>query len=246
MNINEIYTTCNYISNKHKSGSAFTPTQFNALIKMLNRDFFKKKAEESGYFDNRTGMSYNDALKTSKNLRVFIHNETLAVGAATTYTFAYFLGGTNTANNVPIELVDEAEYNDRMGVSVLLPAIDCPVAMERGDTLVIKPDTVVNINLSYYRYPNDPFLDYYLDVNGVIQFLGAGVVHVWATGEIDSTGTARVLGQPNWTSLTVELEYNKDFHDDFMNEILSRVGIRLNRPELTQYVEAMKAQDKQM
>ena len=35
MDINEIYTTCNYISNKHKSGNAFTPNQFNSITEIL-------------------------------------------------------------------------------------------------------------------------------------------------------------------------------------------------------------------
>ena len=246
MKLDDIYTLCNYISNKHKSGNAFTINQFNLLIEILNRDFFKKKVEESGYFMNRRSMSFNKALDSSKNLHKFVHNETIAAAGSTTYTYAYFLGATNTANDVPIDFVSEEEYNDRVGDSVMAPAADAPVAMERGDDLVIKPDSIANINLSYYRYPNTPKLDYYIDTNSVIQFLSAGQTHVWATGEIDSTGTTRTLGQPNWSSQTVELEYNQDMHDDFMNDILSRVGVRLEKQAVVQMAEAWKQEQKQM
>lgn len=246
MDINEIYTLCNYISNKHKSGNAFTINKFNLLIDAINRDFFKKKVEETGYFKVRGDMSYNEALDSSKNLHKFIHNETIAAGGNTTYTYAYFLGATNTTNDVKIEFISEEEYNDRLGDSVLVPDDDAPVAMERGDELVIKPDTVANINLSYYRYPNTPKLDYYIDTNGVIQYLTAGETHVWANGETESDGDPHNAGDPNYSSLTVELEYNEDMHMDFMNEILSRVGLKLEKQAVTQMAETWKAEQKQM
>lgn len=246
MDINEIYTLCNYISNKHKSGNAFTINNFNLLIDAINRDFFKKKVEETGYFKVRGDMSYNKALDSSKNLHKFIHNETIATGGATTYTYAYFLGATNTANDAMIEFISEEEYNDRLGDSVLVPAIDAPVAMERGDELVIKPDTVANINLSYYRYPNTPKLDYYIDTNSVIQYLSDGESHVWATGEIDSSGTSHTLGDANWSSLTEELEFNADMHMDFVNDVLSRVGVRLEKQAVVQMAETWKQEQKSM
>lgn len=246
MNINEIYTLCNYITNKDVSGNAFTPNQFNDIVEILNRPFFKKKVEESGYFENRKSMSYNDTLNTSKNLHKFIVNETIAAAGGTTYTYAYFLGASDSDTDFLIELIEEAEYQDRVGDSILAPSASAPVAMERGDNVVIKPDTVANVNLSYYRFPTDPFLDYYIDVNGAIQFLSAGATHTWTTSEIDSSGTTRTTGQPDWTSLTVELEYNEDMHEDFMNEILSRAGVKLKEGQITQYAEAMKAEQKNM
>jgi hypothetical protein len=117
--------------------------------------------------------------------------------------------------------------------------------LERGDNLAVFP-TITNVSLSYYRFPNTPVLDYYINTSGVIQFLSEGATHTWTTGETDSTGTVRTTGDPDWTSLTAELEYNEDMHEDFMNEILSRVGIRLHRPELAQYAEMLKNEQKQM
>lgn len=246
MDLNEIYTLCNWISNKHKSGNAFTPNQFNSLIEILNRDFFKKKIEESGFFENRKNMSYNEVLRGSKNLHKFIVNETVSAGSDLSYTFAYFIGGNNTANNVPIDLVTEREYHDRLGDSVMVPSADAPVAVERGDYLVVKPDAVTQINMSYYRYPNTPFLDYYVDTNGVRQFLSAGATHTWANSETDSAGTGHSLGDADWSSLTVELEIGEGMHNDFMNEILSRAGVRLEKQAVIQMAEAYKAEQKQM
>ena len=239
----DIYQVCNYIADKDTAGNAFTPNQFNGIIDILNRDFFKKKVEESGYFDDG-GRSYSDSLTGSKNLHRFIHNETIAPAGATTYTYAYPLGATVTATGVKVEFISEQEYNDRVGDSVLAPSAAAPVALERGDNIYVEPN--VNIDLSYYFFPNTPQLDYYLDVNGVIQYLDAGGTHVWATGEIDSDGTEHNLGDPNWASLTVELGYNADMHNDFMNEVLSRVGVNLGKQEVTQMSEQWKQEQKVM
>jgi len=120
------------------------------------------------------------------------------------------------------------------------------VMLVRNNNIDVFPASVANINISYYRYPNTPILDYYIDVNGVKQFLAVGAVHVWATGEIDSAGTTHTLGDANWTSLTVELEFNEDTHSDFMNDILSRAGVRLKEQAVVQMAEQWKAEQKQM
>ena len=246
MNLSDIYETCNYISNKHKSGNAFTPNQFNTLIELMNRPFFKKKVEESGYFENRQSMSYNDALRGSKNLHKFIVNETIAASGSATYTYAYPLGASDSDTDQLIEFISEAEYQDRISDSVLVPSASAPVALERGDDIDFKPSSVVNVNLSYYRFPSTPFLDYYIDSSSVKQWLSAGATHTWVTSEIDSSGTTHTAGDADWSSLTVELEYGKGMQEDFFNEILSRVGIRLKEPVITQYAEQMKAEQKNM
>ena len=245
MDIQDIYTTSNYIANKHKSGNAFTPNQFNALVHLLNRDYFKKKVEESGYFDS-SALSFSDSLRGSKDLHTFIVNEVIASGGSASYTFAYPLGASDNDTDVLVEFVSEAEYHDRLGDSVMTPSASAPIALERGGNIDVEPNSTANLNLSYYRFPSTPFLDYYISVTGIIQFLGAGITHTWTTAEIDSSGTVHTTGDADWSSLTVELEYNEDMHQDFLSEILSRVGIRLKELELTKYAETMKAEQKSM
>ena len=69
---------------------------------------------------------------------------------------------------------------------------------------------------------------------------------MWATGEIDSAGVTHTFGDANWASLTSELEFNEDMHNDFSNEILSRVGVRLEKQSVTQMAEAWKQEQKLM
>jgi len=247
MDLNEIYALANYVSNKHKSGNAFTPNQFNSLIEILNPDFFKKKVEESGYFNKRGRLVRPmSELYSSKFMRAMIINETVSTSGSLSYNYAYWLGAHDSDNNVKVDLVTEEEYHDRVEDSVMAPSASVICAVERTTEIVVYPATILNINISYMRYPNTPFLDYYIDVNGYIQFLADGATHTWTTGEIDSTGTTRTTGQPDWDSLTEELEFPTDMHSDFLNEVLSRVGIRLQEPQVTQAAEQWKAEQKQM
>lgn len=246
MDLNEIYELSNYVSNKHKNGNAFTNNQFNALIEIITPDFFKKKAEESGYF-NRSKLSAEiKELYSSKFLREFIINETIATVGAFTYAYAYWVGAHDSDNDVIVDLVSEDEYHDRISDSVMTPSADCICAVERSTEVVVYPDSITNINVSYLRYPNVPFLDYYINDTGYLQFLAAGATHVWATGETDSAGTVHTLGDANWASLTVELEFIEDMHLDFLNEVLSRVGVRLENPMLIQAAEGWKREQKAM
>lgn len=246
MDVNEIYTLTNYISNKHKSGNAFTVNQFNSLVEILSPDFFKKRVEESGYFDQDKLAKPRGELFSSKFMRSLLINETISTSGALTYTYAYWLGAHDSDNDVEIDLVTEAEYHDRMADSVLVPSASVICAVERATVIDIYPASINNINISYYRYPSTPFLDYYINATGYIQYLAAGATHTWSTGEIDSAKTTHAGGDPDWSSLTVELEFPVDMHNDFLNELLSRVGIRLKEPQITQVAEQWKAEQKRM
>lgn len=246
MDINEVYSLANYIANKHKNGNAFTPQQFNVLISSLTPDFFKKKVEESGYFNRGRLSKPMTELYSSKFLRAFIINETVSTSGSLTYSYAYWCGAHDSSSNVRVDMVTEEEYHDRVGDTVMAPADNVICAVERATVLDVYPASISNINISYMRYPNTPVLDYYIDTNTRLQFLAAGATHTWATDEIDSSGTSHTFGDPDWSSLTVELEFPIDMHDDFLNEVLSRVSIRLKESQIIQATEQWKVEQKQM
>ena len=253
MLLQDIYQTCNYISNKHKSGNAFTINQFNDLIEIINPDFFKKKVEESGYYEEGR-MEYNDAIRSSKILKEFVHRETnvavadpLSLNKTLFAPIGIHFNGTGFAK---IDIITDEEHHERAGDSIFGASSGLASATVRDGAIYIENQAALGagakVNISYYRYPDTPILDYYIDVNSVLQFLAASESHVWATGEIDSAGTLHTIGDPNWASLTAELEYSIDFHMDIRNEILSGVGINLKEPQITQYAEAMKQQQTQL
>ena len=223
MTLQNIYNLINHISNKHHSGRAFNLSTYNLYLELSYKDFFKKKL-----LDRKVPMDE------------FVVNETLTVGSPFTYDYAYWKTGTETVTNNRIEFVAEDEYSDRLDDSIMLPSASAPVAFERAGVVVIKPDTVTSVNVSYFRYPEKPFCDYYIDVNGEIQFLDVGDVHTWVDDEIDSAGTTHHAGDADWDSLTTELEFNEDLHLEYVLTIISMAGIKLDKIQLTQYAEEIQ------
>jgi hypothetical protein len=179
-------------------------------------------------------------------MRSLMINETVSTSGSLSYNYAYWLGAHDSDNDVEVDLVTEEEYHDRLADSVLVPSASVICAVERGTAIDVYPASINNINISYIRYPATPFLDYYINATGYIQYLAAGATHTWATGEVDSAGTTHTGGDADWTSLTTELEFPVDMHDDFLNEILSRVGIKLKEMQITQAAEQWKAEQRQL
>jgi len=228
MKVQDIYQLINFISNKNKAGNAFTINFFNSFLEISYKDFFKKKLKDRGAL-----------------LDEFVVNEIITVGNPMTYDYAYWKTGTVTAPAGSLyerlEYISEDEYSDRLGDSILAPAATSPVIFERAGVIVIKPDTITEVDITYFRYPLKPFCDYYIAATtGIKVFLDAAEVRIWATGDIDSAGTTHNLGDPNWTSLTQELEFNEDLHEEYMLTILSIAGMKLDKIQLAQYAEEIQ------
>lgn len=254
MLISEIYELVNYISNKHQSGEALKINRFNQLIEIFNRDFFKKKIEEFEVFRKRGSPPPEQAYFNTKLLRELKRIQTVAVGgdkrintvADLTYEFAYLIGivGYFGGRRRTVDLITDEEYQDRWEDSILNYE-NVPFVTIAGNNIYFSWGGSVNpVEVTYYSFPADPLCDYYIDVNGVMQFLSAGESHVWATGEIDSSGTTHTLGDPNYNSQTVELVYNEDKHFEFLLNLLSICGIKLEKQLVTQYAEMAKAEER--
>jgi hypothetical protein len=91
--------------------------------------------------------------------------------------------------------------------------------------------------LYYIKYPDIPFMDYYIDVNGVYQFLEENDIHLWDDGEIDSYGNSHNAGDSNYTSRTVELNWKKQDRIKIAERILRTMGVRLNEKQLFEYAQ---------
>ena len=255
MTVSEIYELVNYISNKNKSGNAFNIDRYNKILEAMDPDFFKRKIEEFELYRRSGEPPPNQAMFSSKLLRTLKTIDEVAVGGnnridVTELTrFAYAIGilGFRGGRYWDIEFVSDEEYDNRRSDTVL-STDNSPIATMAEDYIYINWGGVAAgpVEMTYYSFPETPFCDYYLDVNGVIQFLDAEATHVWVAGETDSGGTAHILGDPDWDSLTVELAYEIDMHWEFMMSLLGAVGIKLEQPMITQYAEAMKAEAKQL
>ena len=77
---------------------------------------------------------------------------------------------------------------------------------------------------TYIAVPATPVFDYYVDANHQITYLAVGGSHTLLTGEYGSGGET---AGATVNSSTVELAYSEVFHEDFMNELRNRVGLRM-------------------
>jgi hypothetical protein len=102
---------------------------------------------------------------------------------------------------------------------------------------MINKDTAV---LYYMKYPNTPAYDYYRDVNGNYVYLAEGEVHVWATGEKDSSGNTKTIGDSDYTSLTIELEWKEQDKLEIASRILKALGVNLDRKGVSAYAQQLK------
>lgn len=157
-----------------------------------------------------------------------------------------YISATSTVPNKPVELISAAEYVRRCSDVLAPPMEENYVAyIEEGDSTHQKGDsygdpvayyetgrwilcfprlTTGTWGMFYIRKPTDPFLDYYIDADGDIQFMSEPTAgnHTLAVGEVYRDGTTT----GTMTSATVELTIPIEFHDRFMERLIERLGLK--------------------
>ena len=68
------------------------------------------------------------------------------------------------------------------------------------------------------------------------------VSHVWVTDEIDSNGNTKKDTDPDYSSITKELDYEPIYHYEFMIDCLAQYGLSINEPNLISYSEQKKTE----
>jgi len=93
--------------------------------------------------------------------------------------------------------------------------------------------------LYYIKEPTTPVYDYYIDVNGNYVYLDEGETHEWEAGQIDSDGTTHTVGDDDWDSKTIELEWKNQDKIEIASRILRDMGVELTRQEVQQYAQQL-------
>lgn len=239
------------ILDKEFEGGRVTPEYYNTLLEEVYMAFFKSKIE---LYMNQADNTTNQPYLSSKLLREFYMTQSITPTAGVyalaglSNTYAYWIGAFVTYNSSQkeIELVEGNEVQNRLSNRMTKDPAKYPIATIKNASIYFYPKNLTSITLDYFKKPAQPIYDYYIDVNGRIQPLAASATHAWVTGEKDSTGTTRTAGQPDWTSLTVELEFNEDLHMEFFNEILKRMGVHVEDTLAIQYANQLKAEENQI
>ena len=252
MTLQDIYNNINVIIKKETRGNRISPSDFNRVLESANEAFFKRKLDlylrspnsemQDGELDTRFIESYltlnaANALAAGvldlTGIEADVDDIAAIVSVKGTYASAYRKIDYVTPNKA-----QEALHN-LMGHRLT----SYPLCYRVADNLYFLPNDVTSVDIIYAEWPDVPFLDYYIDVDGYIVYFDAGDgAHVWATGEIDSDGDTRTLGDPNYTPATIELEYEPTYHYEFMIECLAQFGLSLSDTNLEQYTEGKKQQ----
>lgn len=229
MTLHEIYTLLNSYMNTESLGGEFNLKEFNYLIKDENLSFFKDKVEEC-YDKQRAGLLVPDLVYASKILRPFIMEApatptagTINLSAITSFAYFMALRSSSSYNGQfrDIPLVTHESMNNLLTNILSAPLKKNPACTIDGDNLRIKPNNITATTIIYLKYPATPVYDYYVDANDNIVYLAVSASRALSAGE---TGSA---GQTGTTvnSTTVELEYKNEFHPEFVQRLMRKLGI---------------------
>ena len=227
----EIYRYVNALWNADEMGGLFNLKEYNDAQKEVNLTMFNDAVAELST-SPRTELIYS-----SKMLRPFVTEATVvpAAGVVTLTTqltnYAFLLKVRTTATYQgqvrEITLVDHQDLSNRMGNLMREPLKYHPVCTIDGNSLRIYPNDVSSVIIDYLAFPATPKFDYYIDTNDVVVPIEvADLHHHLLTGETGSAGQVGIAAPGlEVATLMVELAWGNEYHFQFLNLLLKRLGL---------------------
>jgi len=229
MTLFESFELIKFICNKDFSGNIITPERFNQLIKVVNIDLFRKKygLPEQYQPGRPIPKEYVEiTLKNMDDLKIFktyLEDQAVTDGILSypsdyahrdqiIYKFIKTINNVATTLPRPVEIIREAQAAERRGNYTKQPTTKNPIGVVRSDGVAIYPDTITEVDFSYYKWPTDPVFAY---------TLGDGFI----TYDADNS---------------TEFEWPVDEHQTLITMMLSYIGINLREAEIFQYAEMKK------
>ena len=252
MLISEIYNNLLFELNTDQYSGSLAMDEFNNLLKKENDSFIRRKVEEQ-YNIALEGKLNSQTVFSSKLLRPLVKKDTITPSSGIIditpstgdlsnnylYWISMYTSGLYNGQTREITLLTDAEFSIRK-TSLLTPVInENPVAVIYGNIIQIYPTDISEIIFTFIKEPDIPFLDYYIDANYNKQFLSYGQEYVLQTDEVYRDGTDS--GTVN--SITIELEYHKDFHHDFFNQVLEKISVRNRDQYIGQFASTKQIQE---
>ena len=236
---NDILNLINFIIRKENKGNTLTRSRFSDLLQIQGLEYFEILYDR---YEQTKEMS--DSLRRFKSqgstgLTVANNKITLPADYAHEASLYYNKGGTSVK---PVYLATDDQFMMMQNSVLDEPTDDYPIGRLTTDYLEYRPTTLTTtlFVLDYLRYPTDAVYDYYIDANGYAHYLASGATHTWATGEIDSTGTTHTVGDPDWSSLTSELDFEEEDKIKIAYKILQTLGVTMSEAGVFQYAEQVK------
>ena len=120
-------------------------------------------------------------------------------------------------------MLSNKDFAYRLSTSLFSPSLARPIVTIQNEKLLVRPQGIPTINLTYVRYPAIPFFDYdIITASGMPFYLAPGTTH---------SNSAGLTCNPNFSpgdpSESVEFEWYEDVHIDLVNELTKYFMINL-------------------
>jgi len=260
MTLQDIYNNLNVIIKKEAKGNRLSPSDFNRVLESANEAFFRRKLDvglmhtmggaKDGVLDTRFIENYMvlDAGNSVDgngefDLSTLVAADGSAVDSVDDIAAIVSVKALYDAALRKVDYVTPTEAENMIPDLLGRRLVSRPICYRIADTLYFLPQNVTSVDITFVEWPDVPFLDYYIDTDGAVQWFDEGDSdHVWTTSEIDSSGTTHTTGDANWEVLTLELDYEPLYHYEFMMDCLAQYGLSINEPNLITYSEQKKTE----
>ena len=214
-----------------------SPEEFESFLRLRNIDYFNQQFKVDGVSQINT-----DSLSP---FAVFNDPEPVTQdGAFATYyvtpdaTYTHLINAFHSASNtsyatvVELDIVSNAELNDRLNNAITGPSATEPIGYLSDGKLWVYGVTTGYILLSYYKYPADPYFDYYTDASGNVTYLTDGQAeYTLQAGEISRSGLTAGAGV---TSVSEDLEWGDQDAMNILDMVMTDVGVAQSDQGITQ------------
>ena len=147
-----------------------------------------------------------------------------------------------------VDEITELELPERSSDELTKPTTEHPICIIGGvvsekSRIQVYPNSIASVSINYLKLPVVPFLDYYINANGLYTYLDEGATGINVpAGAVYSDGRA---GPITVSSLTKDLEWHEHQTPIIINIILQKAGIILNDQTAIQYGIAKQTKEEQ-
>lgn len=188
MNLDQLYRYIHFIATKENSGMTYTVDQFNLNLPIVVQEMYNLLIRE---YEQTHVMS--EALSVYK---VVMGDQDSPLIIATTGhaskpdDYQHFSSAHYIYNSTyrPIEYLTDGQYMFRKSSSLRPPSYEYPIVTERSTYFEFLPKDLSEVEFTYLRNPENPFYDYYYDLNGDIIYLPPETNHLLQIGEEGRNG----------------------------------------------------------
>ena len=230
MSIDEIYRLVQTFANKEQRGF-ITPSEFNLLAKQAELELYNKRLSivmEKSQPKKAAGY-YAESLSPSLAEQDIVHFLTKVeldpsndaspyFGSTANRTMDYLVSivtaydeNHHISSNIPIDIVTDENINQILRSSLVKPSVEYPIALLSASgsakKIIVFPETIRRILVTYYRYDKTP-----------------------------NWGYVTISGKPVYdASSSIQFDLSPRCHGELVIKILEYLGVSIREAEVVQY-----------